>query len=219
LKLQPIVDVRYRRLSIAIGIAILVAFGSPREWQWPLRTVVSWDVGAIVFLALVARMIIKFNNQVTRNRAAIEDENRWIVLLGGIVGRAVSLLAIVYMLRDAKSLAPKFLAVHVGLAAFTVLCSWLLTHTMFALQYAHDYYAARAARPDAPASLEFPQEEHPDYWDFMYFSLTIGMTSQVADVNINSRHFRRLCTVHGMLAFVFNTAIVAMNINLIAGLV
>jgi uncharacterized membrane protein len=123
------------------------------------------------------------------------------------------------MLKDAKQLEPERLALHVGLAGLTVVCSWFLVHTMFALHYAHDYYVARVLDPNAPASLNFPTEDEPDYWDFMYFSFVLGMTAQVADVDINSRKFRKLCTLHGILAFYFNTAIVAMSINLIAGLV
>ena len=86
---------------------------------------------------------------------------------------------------------------------------------MFALHYAHDYYVSLIRDPDAPASLRFPTEEQPNYWDFMYFSFVIGMTSQVADVEINSRKFRQLCLTHGILSFFFNTAIVAMSINLL----
>jgi uncharacterized membrane protein len=129
------------------------------------------------------------------------------------------LLAIVYMLKDGKHLGAQALTLHVSLAVLTVVCSWLLTHTMFALYYAHYYYVRSIKHPDRPPSLDFPTETQPDYWDFIYFSFVIGMTAQVADVSINSRRFRRLCTIHGIIAFFFNAVILAMNINLIAGLV
>jgi uncharacterized membrane protein len=218
LKRQYHYDPRYR-LSISIGIALLVALLLPHSWRLPLRGIICWDVGAIVFMGLAVVMMIQSDHRIMRRRAEINNESRWRILLGGTLGSSVSLLTIVYMLKDAKNLGPQLLTLHVGLATLTVVCSWLLVHTMFALHYAHDYYVALILHPDAPASLAFPTEDNPDYWDFMYFSFVLGMTAQVADVDINSRKFRKLCTLHGILAFYFNTAIVAMSINLIAGLV
>ena len=218
LKRQYHYDPRYR-LSIAIGIALLTALLLPHSWRLPLHAIVSWDVGAIVFMGLAVMMMNRADHQIMRERARVNNESRWRILLGGAIGSSISLLAIIYMLKDAKNLGAQLLTLHVGLAALTVVCSWLLFHTMFALHYAHDYYVALIRQPDAPASLEFPTEDNPDYWDFMYFSFVVGMTAQVADVNINSRKFRKLCLIHGILSFFFNTAIVAMSINLIAGLV
>ncbi len=211
-------DPRYR-LTISAGIALIVALLLPSSWRLPLRTIVAWDVGALVFMGLAVVMMNRSNHHIMRRRAELNNESRWRILLGGTIGSGISLLAIVYMLKDAKQLEPKLLALHVGLAGLTVACSWFLVHTMFALHYAHDYYVARVLDPDAPASLGFPTEDEPDYWDFIYFSFVLGMTAQVADVDINSRKFRKWCTLHGILAFYFNTAIVAMSINLIAGLV
>jgi uncharacterized membrane protein len=210
-------DPRYR-LAISAGSALMVALLSPASWHLPLRAIVAWDIGALVFMGLAVVMMARSTHQIMRRRAELNNENRWRILLGGTIGSAMSLFTIVYMLKDAKQLEPTLLALHVALAVSTVLCSWFLVHTMFALHYAHNYYVARVLTPDAPASLNFPTEDEPDYWDFMYFSFVLGMTAQVADVNINSRAFRKVCTLHGILAFYFNTAIVAMSINLIAGL-
>ena len=207
------------RLSIAFAIGLLVGCLLPPQLRLPVRSIVAWDIGVIVFLVLAVLMINSSNNDVVRSRAIADREHRWQILLGVLIGSGVSLLAIIYMLKDGKNLAPQLLTLHVTLAIITVICSWLLTHTMFALYYAHSYYVREIEHPDYPPSLDFPREKQPDYWDFMYFSFVIGMTSQVADVSINSRRFRRLCLVHGILSFFFNTAIVAMNINLIAGLV
>jgi uncharacterized membrane protein len=207
------------RLSIALGIGLLVGFLLPPQWRLPVRSIVAWDLGTIVFLCLAALMMNRSNHQIVQARAITDKEHRWQILLGVLIGSGVSLLAIVYMLKDGKSLTPQLLTLHVSLAIITVVCSWLLTHTMFALYYAHSYYVRSIEHPDLPTSLDFPREDQPDYWDFMYFSFVIGMTAQVADVSINSRRFRRLCLMHGILSFFFNTVIVAMNINLIAGLV
>ena len=218
MKLKSGFDTRYR-LSIALGIGFIIGLLLPQQLRLPVRAIIAWDVGIIVFLFLTALMINRSNHQLMREWATVDNEHRWQILLGVLTGISFSLLAIIYMLKDGKGLSSQLLTLHVGLAITTVVCSWLLTHTMFALYYAHSYYIGIIKYPDRSPSLDFPQEDQPDYWDFLYFSFIIGMTSQVADVSINSRRFRRLCLIHGILAFFFNAVIVAMNINLIAGLV
>ena len=218
MKLKSGFDTRHR-LAIALGIGFIIGLLLPSQFRLPVRSIVAWDAGIVVFLFLTALMINRSNHQLMREWATVDNEHRWQILLGVLTGISFSLLAIIYMLRDGKGLSPQLLTLHVGLAITTVICSWLLTHTMFALYYAHSYYIGIIKYPDRSPSLDFPQEDQPDYWDFLYFSFIIGMTSQVADVSINSRRFRRLCLIHGILAFFFNAVIVAMNINLIAGLV
>ena len=104
------------------------------------------------------------------------------------------------------------------LVAITLLISWFLTQTVFAMRYAHEYYERK---PDGglQAGLQFPSEDEPDYWDFMYFAVVLGMTFQVSDVQIAARPLRRLATVHGFLGFLFNTVIIALTVNLAAALV
>ena len=105
------------------------------------------------------------------------------------------------------------------LVAVTLFVSWLMTHTTFAFRYAHEYYADRPGRRRiSTGGLEFPSEKRPDYLDFMYFSLVLGMTFQVSDVQITARKFRRLAAVHGLLSFLFNTIILALTVNIAAGL-
>ena len=97
------------------------------------------------------------------------------------------------------------------LAGVTILLSWTFMHTIFALHYAHEYYARGDKR-----CLSFPGEEAPDYWDFVYFSFVIGMTAQVSDVGITDKIIRRTATVHGIVSFVYNTALVALMVNIAA---
>jgi uncharacterized membrane protein len=104
----------------------------------------------------------------------------------------------------------------------TIIASWMLVHTIFAIHYAHEYYQPKQTPNDCDtdsSGLDFPDDIEPDYWDFLYFSFVIGMTSQVSDVQVTSRTMRRLSLIHGILSFFFNTTILAMTINLIAGLV
>lgn len=207
-----------RRISIAIGIGVLGAFLFPHQWRLPVRSIAVWDMAVVTFLSLTVLMMSRSDHHKIRSLAERDTERRWQILLVALTGSIFSLLAVIYMLKDGKNLSPEILSLHVTMAVLTVVCSWLLVHTMFALYYAHSYYIRTIQHPDRPPSLDFPTELEPDYWDFLYFSFIIGMTSQVADVAINTRQFRRLCTLHGILAFFYNTAIVAMSINLIAGL-
>jgi uncharacterized membrane protein len=104
------------------------------------------------------------------------------------------------------------------LVASTLFASWLVTHVLFAFRYAHEFYARDLGGPDFDRGLEFPEEREPDYLDFLYFSLVLGMTFQVSDVQITSRKFRRVAALHGLLSFLFNTVIIAFTVNIAAGL-
>jgi len=103
------------------------------------------------------------------------------------------------------------------LAMVTILLSWAFVHTIFSLHYAHEYYGER--RDKKVGGLRFPGDAQPDYWDFFYFSLVIGMTSQVSDVAITSRVIRRMVAVHGALAFLFNVAVLALTVSMISNLI
>lgn len=208
-----------QKISIALGIGLLGTLVFPHYWRLPLRAIAAWDIAVVIFLSMTAIMMNQSDYRIIRALAQRDNEHRWQILTGALTGSIFSLLAVIYMLKDGKKLPSEVLTLHVIAAVLTVVCSWLLIHTMFALYYAHNYYARAIKRPDDPPSLDFPEELQPDYWDFIYFSFVIGMTSQVADVSINTRYFRRLCTLHGILSFFYNTAIVAMSINLIAGVV
>jgi uncharacterized membrane protein len=106
---------------------------------------------------------------------------------------------------------------EVALATVTILLSWIFMHTMFALHYAHEFYGE--GRDTKVGGLQFPGTDEPDYWDFLYFSLVIAMTSQVSDVQISSRSIRRLGTIHGVIAFFFNLTILALTVNMVSNLV
>src|SRR6185437_14075902 len=105
-----------------------------------------------------------------------------------------------------------------ALVALTLFASWLMTQVSFALRYAHEYYTTSPGRSEIDGGLLFPDEPRPDYLDFLYFSLVLGMTFQVSDVQITSHKFRRLAAVHGLLSFMFNTVIIALTVNIAASL-
>lgn len=173
------------------------------------------------FLFLSWWVMLRATPETMRLNARRQDEGR-LVILGLVTAAAcVSILAIGFLLKDTKSGSGAIVLLHIVLSVVTIVGSWLLVHTIFALHYAYEYYRdeSKSLDTDKAEGLDFPSDIEPDYWDFLYFSFVIGMTSQVSDVQIASRSMRRLALLHGILSFFFNTAIVAMSINIIAGLV
>lgn len=174
----------------------------------------AFDVAALTFLGIVAWMFSHSDTRSMRARAAVEDNSRRGFLLSSIGISGVVLVALFAELQASG----KGDLIEIVLAASSLVLSWLFMNTMFALHYAHGFYSGRGnAAKDGKCGLEFPGTEDPDYWDFMYFSIVIGMTFQVSDVQIRSRHLRRVALLHGIIAFFFNVVILALSVNLIAG--
>ena len=204
------------RLLGAAAFGVVVALSMPPGIRPLLRAVIAWDGGTAMFLVLIIVMAARATPASMRQRAALEDEGRW-VLLGLIAAAALfSMFAILGVMREAKGAGGSATVMLTLLAAATILLSWLLAHTIFAVHYAHAYFNDVA--DDRPAGLAFPAEHSdPDYWDFLYFSFVVGMTAQVSDVQVLTQPWRRLVLAHGLLAFLFNTVVLALSINLVAG--
>ncbi len=210
-KLPKAVRVVYSRPRIFTSIAVGVAafFLLPQTLRPVTRLVVSWDIFVALYLALAFMMMLQCSIAYIRRNAILQDDGRFLILLITALGAFASLAAIIFELGAAKS-SPEALA----LAIVTIALSWALVHTAFSLHYAHEYY-----RGKEPGGLQFPSgKEHvgADYWDFVYFSFVIGMTAQVSDVGITDRIIRRTATVHGIISFVFNTALLALMVNIAA---
>lgn len=175
----------------------------------------------LCFLFLSWLVMVQATPDTMRHNAKRQDEGRIVILSLILAAACASVFAIGFMLRDTKGTSTSILVLHLVLSVITILGSWLLVHTIFALHYAHSYYqdGDRSLAENKAEGLDFPGDNEPDYWDFLYFSFVIGMTSQVSDVAIESRTMRRLALFHGVLSFFFNTTIVAMSINIIAGLI
>ena len=155
-----------------------------------------------------------------RAKAAQDDQARAVILTLVLVAAAAAIGAIGLELSLAKTAQGPERALRVALAFVTVAASWFTVHLVFALHYAHGYYDRAADGAGDTGGLRFPGEENeaPDYWDFLHFAVIVGVAAQTADVAIASRELRRLNTVHALFAFAFNTLIVALTINLLAGL-
>lgn len=198
-------------ISVAVGAGV-TALLAVTGWQRATRLLVGWDVGVTLYLALVAHMMWGSDIERIRRRATLEDEGQLAILLLTMLAALASLAAIFAEL--ATSVRGDRSSVRVAHAVLTIFLSWAFIHTIFALHYAHEFYDVTAG------GLAFPQgSADPDYWDFVYFSFVIGMTSQVSDVAVTGQEVRRIVIAHGVLSFVFNAALLALTVNLAAGAV
>jgi len=210
------------RLLISVAIALIVYLLQPAEWREGTRRIVALDIGALNFLILSWTMMVNATADRMRRRAARQDEGQLTILVLTAGAAIFSLVTVATELHGLKDLQGTDAFYRVGLAALTILCAWFMTHTMFALHYAHGYYSDSDPTDDKHSDvggLDFPGDNGaPDYWDFLYFSFVIGMTFQTSDTAISSRALRRLTLGHSILAFFFNTVILALSINIMAGL-
>lgn len=164
-------------------------------------------------------LIGRTDAQVTRAHALSEDQSGYVIFLFVVVAACASIVAIGFVAGTIRDLPLGARAWHLALTITALLSSWLLIQTVFAFHYAHRSYAGPHGEPAATASLQFPGGRDPDYLDFAYYSFVVGMTSQVSDVAVASRGMRRLTLIHGVLAFVFNIAVLALSINIIASVI
>lgn len=209
------------RLLLALAVAGAVIVLLPEWIHLPARLLSAWDAAMIALLAMTWWVMVRATPDSMRRKAQQQDASRLVILSLITTAACVSVLAIAFMLRDNQHAPANLLAIHLTLAFTTILGSWLLVHTIFALHYAHGYYLdqRRTLKQAQDNGLDFPNDVEPDYWDFLYFSFVIGMTSQVSDVQVTSRSLRRLALLHGVLSFFFNTMILAMSINIVAGMI
>jgi uncharacterized membrane protein len=197
------------RTFIAMVIGIVMVLLLPASLRMVTRLLIGWDSFVAVYIALAYVMMLRKQHDYIKRNAALQDDGRILILLVTQLGALASIAAIVFELGASSKSAPELM-----LAVITIALSWTMVHTTFALHYAHDYY--RGAKP---GGLQFPSgdsKEKPDYWDFVYFSFVIGMTAQVSDVGITDKIIRRTATVHGIISFVFNTALLALMVNIAA---
>ena len=200
------------RTFIALAVGVLVFFLLPGALRLATRLVVAWDVFAALYLVLAYSMMLRCDVGHIRRSAVMQDDGRFLLLLLTALGAFASLAAIVIELGASKSNPAEM-----TLAIVTIALSWAIVHTAFSLHYAHEFY-----RGSKPGGLQFPSgDKHAeaDYWDFVYFSFVIGMTAQVSDVGITDRIIRRTATLHGIISFAFNTALLALMVNIAASVI
>ena len=208
------------RLALSLIVGTAVFFASRAYVRFWSAAVSAWNAFAFVVLALEWLAILTTPQRKIRERARQEDLSRSFIFLFVVGAACAALFAVGFLVKMHKNQPGGHLLVHLLLTIATVISSWTLLQTVFSFRYAHAFYgdsdepgAARHA-----GGLVFPGKGPPDYFDFAYFSFVVGMTCQVSDVQITSRRMRRLTLIHSVLAFGFNTIILALVINTVSGL-
>jgi uncharacterized membrane protein len=198
------------RLILAVVLGVVVALALPHSLRGSTRLLIGWDCGAIFYLTTAFILAQQFDIKRARLRAGQYDEGALLILVLTVAAAVISLAAIVVELGASHNndTSDRF---GLALAAGTTMLSWGLIHMMFAFHYAH---RCHGDLDQSCRGLAFPQEEHPNYWDFIYFSFVIGMTFQVSDVQVTSTPMRRLVVAHGVISFFFSVAILALAINM-----
>jgi uncharacterized membrane protein len=198
------------RLLLGTTLCVLLVLFLPAGYRLMSRLLVGWDAGVALYLILVICMIATSDTNRMRREAALQDDGRYAIPILTVFAALASLAAIVFWLRTSglnETDEPRILA----LLFLTILLSWAFIHTMFALHYAHEYYAERRG---AGGGLRFPGGSEPNYADFIYFAFAIGTATQVSDVAVTSRATRQTVTLHGLVAFVFNVTMIALTVSI-----
>jgi uncharacterized membrane protein len=221
MKLQDIAGLRQLflrpRLFICVAAGVLVGFLVPERLVSDAvsRGLLGWNAGALLYVVLAGLMMARSSVDDMNRRAQYQDDGRLTILTGVVIASIASLVAIVAELGLAKDLKGDAKVLHIALAIATILSSWAFTQIMFAIHYAHEYYDDDdTGKRDG--GILFPGTDDPDYLDFLYCAAIIGTSGQTADVSFTSRSMRRVALVHSVLAFFFNTTLIALTINIAA---
>jgi len=204
--------------ALAAGAVVGLACAALTPLAPPSCLIAGWDVFCLLYLGLTFTAIARQGPAEIRARAAQQDQGQAVILLLILAACGASLAAVGLELSLAQDDRGLEKALRVTAAFATVTGSWLVMQLVFAMHYAHEYYAVDSRTGGDSGGLAFPGNEPPDYWDFLHFSIVIGVATQTADVAFTGKRLRRLGTAHSLLGFVFNTLILALTINLVAGL-
>lgn len=203
-------------LLLSFLVGVIAYFGSLFINMGALTHVMfGWDLFCVILISLHWYMFFHTSAAQTHIKAKMQDETRSEIFAVVVVSTFAGLLAVILLLIN-KDIEPLDLIVAIS----GMFLSWFLVHTTFGVRYAHLYYgdSEKNGTDKHGSGLDFPGNHEPDFIDFAYFSFVLGMTFQVSDVEISSRRIRRLSLLHSLIAFIFNTVIVALTINALAGL-
>jgi uncharacterized membrane protein len=199
-------------LSAALGLAVIAFLFAIVEWRAATKLLVGWNIGIGLYLVLALYLMWRSDVHRIRRRAAMQDESQITILVLTVAAAMASLAAIFSELSTTGNATRQ--PAQLILATSTIVLSWAFIHVMFALHYAHEYYGD--GRDHIIGGLSFPDDQEPDYWDFMYFSFVVGMCAQVSDVTVSSKSIRRTVLAHGIISFLFNAALLALTVNIAA---
>ncbi|QFU14905.1 DUF1345 domain-containing protein [Microvirga thermotolerans] len=203
------------RLLLAVLVGAAVALALPESLVLNSRILIGWDVGVVAYVAMIGLMALRSSIGQMQRRARLEDEGALVILVLTLLAAVASLGAIAVELQGIRGDREADTAFRLAVAGVTIICSWFFVHTIFAVHYAHEYYGDEGER----GGLQFMQTPKPDYWDFMYFAFNFGAAAQTSDVVVLSKRMRRLALAHTVLSFLFNTTVLALAVNVGAGLI
>lgn len=203
-------------LSFLLGIVFFLVIPNYLPVRDMTRLIISWDVGVLLYLCLGGFVMMTASHEQMRAQARLQDEGAFAILTLTILAVIASLAALAGELVIVRELEGTAKYAHIVLTVVTLMFSWIFMHMAFAFHYAHMYYVAIDA--NLRGGLDFPSDEKPDYADFLYFSCVIGTSGQTADVGISSKEIRRISLVHCIIAFMFNTTILALTVNIASNL-
>ncbi|HMJ46901.1 MAG TPA: DUF1345 domain-containing protein [Ferruginibacter sp.] len=207
-----------QRILFSLAVSVIVFFVIQNlSLNWEFKTALLWDAFSLSFITCC--WIVFFTRPVEDivKQANKEDGSKLFVMISILVSSFASLLTVL-LLMISKELSAQQEIIMVILSVLGMMVSWMTVHTIFTFHYAHMYYFKEKDDTPRTAALDFPGKTKPNYLDFAYFSFVIGMTFQVSDVQVSSPRVRRTVLAHALLAFILNTFVVALTINLIAGL-
>lgn len=211
----------HHKLFISLVASLFIFVICNHKVSASTQFIITWTGFALLMSGLSWATIFSAHPIEMKEIAKLQDNNRNIIFVFILGATLVCLFVVVILLKSTQHLSGTPLTLHILLSIGAVISSWALVHTLFIFRYANMYYES-AAKGKSPVKytggLQFPEEPEPDYLDFAYFSFVIGMTFQVSDVEISSKRIRRLALLHSLIAFAFNTVIVALSINVISGL-
>ncbi|CAM4224988.1 DUF1345 domain-containing protein [Acinetobacter pragensis] len=223
MRIQPFSSIKagmqyrpYFFVSFLMTLLLYSALQFFTAWAWSTCLLISWNLAVSAYLIFTMTRLWHTDHSRILQRAQQQDASKWLILVLVFLTLVMCFIAIVVEVNHMPPDSAIRLA-HLALSVITILCAWLFMHTVFALHYAHDFYLALAESQDG--GLEFPKTPLPAYPDFLYFSYVIGTSAQTADVAITSRPMRVLNMLHILLAYAFNTTILAVCINVAAGFI
>ncbi|UEG52228.1 DUF1345 domain-containing protein [Mucilaginibacter daejeonensis] len=206
----------HHRLILALVVGVIAGYTFSSLLPGTEAILMTWICFAISLIIPEWITILSAHPRDVRHYASIQDSSRTFIFLFVVGGTLISLLSIFFLMRSPENASPSQVTFHVCMTIGSVITSWWLVHTAFTLRYAHVFYDTRDdnGKKVNAGGLRFPEECEPDYMDLVYFSFNLGVAFQVSDVATTSPRMRRLVWMHSLIAFVFNTAIVALSINI-----
>ena len=202
-----------RRVALATVLGVITGAIAALLGPWQVAVLVGFDAWALSQVVWVGINVLPLNAHQTEAHSLTEDDSRTSALLAIVTAALACLVGVVLALIKAKQVSGAQAVVVTVVGVASVVLAWLTVHLVFVLRYADLYYN------DGVGGIDFPGDEPPDYRDFAYFGFTVGMTYQVSDTNVSSRHIRRTVIRHALISFLFGTVIIGVTINLMAGFI